>query len=161
MKFNTIAIGFSLVSGLAAAGCGNGVASDPLAATWTNASCFGSSSKPADVASCSVELTFTNDLKIELRADEISLSATATNPGCTTTRIVQGQKWSTDHAADTFTVTGTGAATMQRSSCVNKSDDQPAVATTDIAIPLGDTTYAISGSTLTVSTGGLKGTYTR
>jgi azurin len=161
MNFNKIALGFSLVSGLALAGCGNGVSDDPLAGTWSNNECFGSASEPADIESCSSELTFTNELDVELRADWISLAATATHPGCTTTKRVTGQQWSAEHAADTFTVTGNGAATMERTDCVNKDDDIAAATTTDISIPSGDTKYAISGDTLTVQSGSLKGTYTR
>jgi hypothetical protein len=36
-----------------------------------------------------------------------------------------------------------------------------ATATTDITIPKGDTTYTLSGDTLSVNSGALKGTYTR
>jgi hypothetical protein len=160
MKFNMIITGLFLLAGLA--GCdGNGVASDPLAATWSNKSCFGSSSKPADIDSCSTTLTFGDDLSIMLEARWISLAATATTPGCTTLKMVQGQTWSTDHGANTFTVSGKGDATMERTSCVNAADNHVASPTTDIAIPLGDTSYEINANTLTVSSGALGGTYTR
>lgn len=160
MKFNKIALGFSFVSGLAMVGCGNGVDDDPLAGTWSNTNCFGES-KPADIESCNTELTFTNDLDIELRATWISLAATATNPGCTTTMMVTGQQWSAEHAADTFTVTGKGESTKERTECVNEEDNLEATATSDISIPDGDTEYTISGDTLTVKSGALAGTYSR
>jgi len=159
MKLQMIAIGTLLAASLA--GCGNGVTSDPLAGTWSNQSCFGTSSKPADIESCSIALTFSEDLSIMLEARWISLAATATNPGCTTTRMVVGQTWSADHGADTFTVSGTGEATTARTDCVNDVDNQEAVATKEIGIPLGDTDYEINGDTLTVSSGALAGKYTR
>jgi len=156
-----IVIGFSLAAGLAITGCGNGVADDPLAGTWSNKDCFGSSSTPADVESCSTALMFTNDLDVQLTASWISRSATKTNPGCTTTRVVTGQQWTTDHGTGTFTVTGAGTATMERSHCVNSVDNVAATETTDISIPTGDTDYTISGNTLAVQSGPLKGTYKR
>jgi hypothetical protein len=161
MNLDKIAFGFSLVSLLAMAGCGNGVADDPLAGAWSNTSCFGSATKPVDIESCSSELTFSNDLEIQLKAEWISLAATAMHPGCTTTKVVTGQRWSAEHANDTFTVTGKGAATVARAYCVNTEDDLNATATTDIGIPDGDTTYTITGDTLTVQSGSLKGVYTR
>ncbi len=161
MNFDKIALGFSLVSLLATAGCGNGVSDDPLAGTWSNTSCYGSSSKPADIESCKTEMTFGDDLTVELRAEWISLSATATNPGCSTLKVVTGQTWSTEHEADTFTVSGDGKATMERTNCVNDADNLEASDTTDISIPGGDTTYTLSGDTLYVKSGSLEGTYTR
>jgi hypothetical protein len=145
----------------AIAGCGTDAADDPLAGTWSNDTCFGTSSKPADVESCTTELSFSNDLDVELEATWISLAATATYPGCTTTKLVTGQQWSTDHAKDTFTVDGGGESTVERSNCVNSEDDLSSTATTDISIPSGATTYTLSGDTLTVQSGTLKGVYTR
>lgn len=161
MNLHSIAAASSMLALLALQGCGNGVADDPLTGTWTNTTCFGTDSTPADVASCTVTLTFSDGLDIQLQATWISLAATATNPGCTTTRLVQGQTWSADHEENTFTVSGDGEATLERSDCVNAEDNQAASATTDIAIPSGDTTYSISGDTLTVTTGALQGTYSR
>ncbi|HRI70117.1 MAG TPA: hypothetical protein PK156_38065 [Polyangium sp.] len=163
MKLNQFAIGLSFVSLFAIAGCGTDAASDPLAGTWSNDKCFGTSSKPADVESCTTELSFSDGLDIELEATWVSLAATATNPGCTTTKVVTGQEWSTDHAKDTFTVAGTGTSTIERSKCVNDEDNLDAVATSDIEIPSGATTYMLGDNddTLTVQTGSLKGVYTR
>lgn len=161
MNFDKIALGFLFVPALAVAGCGNGVEDDPLVGNWSNTECFGSSSMPADVESCRTELSFTNDLDVQLRAEWISLSATAVHPGCTTTKLVSGQQWSTEHAAATFTVTGSGDAVMERRDCVNDEDNMAATATTDIQIPSGDTEYAISGDTLSVLSGSLEGTYAR
>lgn len=161
MNLNKFALGFSLVSVFAMAGCGNGVADDPLTGTWDNTSCFGSPSKPADIESCTSELTFSNELEIELKATRISLAATAMFPGCTSTKVVTGQQWSAEHAADTFTVTGKGGATLERTDCVNMEDNLNPTATSDISIPSGDTTFVISEDTLTVKSGTLQGTYTR
>jgi hypothetical protein len=161
MKFDKTTIGFSLVSLIAMAGCGNGVEDDPLAGTWSNTDCYGVSSKPADIESCNTELTFGNDLTIELTAERISLAATSITPGCTTTRLVTGQQWSTDHGRDTFTVTGDGAATIERTNCVNEADNMEATATTDVSIPNGDSIYTLSGDTLSVKSGLLAGAYTR
>lgn len=161
MNLNKITLGFSLVSLFAVAGCGNGVDDDPLAGNWSNSSCYGLDSKPADIESCNTELSFGNDLNIELIAERISLAATATTPGCTSTRLVTGQQWSTDHATDTFTVTGNGVSTLERSNCVNDADNMDATDTTDVNIPPGDTTYTLSGDTLSVKSGALAGTYTR
>jgi hypothetical protein len=160
MELNKITIGFSLVSLIAMAGCGNGV-DDPLAGTWSNTDCYGVSSKPADIESCNTELIFGNDLTLELTAERISLAATATTPGCTTTRLITGQKWSTDHARDTFTVTGDGATTIERTNCVNETDNMDAVDTTDVSISDGAATYTLSDNTLSVKSGSLTGTYIR
>jgi azurin len=161
MNFNKIALGFSLLSGLAMAGCDKRVEDDPLAGTWSNTECFGSSSMPADIESCSSELTFTNELEVELKAEWTSRAATETHPGCTTIKRVTGQEWSAEHATDTFTVTGNGTATMEREDCVKPEDDVAATATTSISIPNGDTKYTISGDVLSVQSGALKGTYNR
>jgi hypothetical protein len=161
MKLNIITVGFSLVSLLAITACGNGANEDPLVDTWSNTSCHGSDSKPADIESCVTELTFADDLSVELKTEWISRSATAENPGCTTTWLVTGQQWSTDHEAGTFTVSGNGSTTKERSSCVNDADDMDATPTTDISIPDGVTTYALSEDTLSVTSGSLEGTYSR
>jgi len=155
-------LAFSLLASFGLAACGSTDAvDDPLAGTWTNAECFGVSSKPADIESCSTELTFTDALEISLQTEWVSLAATETNPGCTTTRIASGQTWSTSHADGTFTVSGNGSATSERSNCVDPADDSPAASTTDIAIPSGDQDYELSGDTLTITSGALKGVYTR
>jgi hypothetical protein len=161
MNVTKIITGFSLVSLLAMAGCGTSADDDPLAGTWSNSSCYGSTSKPADIESCTTELRFENDLTIELQAEWISLAATSTNPGCTTTKLVTGQQWSTDHERDTFTVTGGAEATMERTGCVNETDNMEPAATSDISIPTGETTYTLNGDTLTLQLGSLSGTYTR
>lgn len=161
MKLNELALGLSLVSLFAIAGCGSDAADDPLAGTWSNSSCFGTSSKPADVESCKTEVTFTNDLNVDLEAEWVSLAATAMYPGCTTTKLVTGQQWSTDHAKDTFTVMGKASATVERKNCVNSTDNLSAASTTDITIPSGDTKYTLSGDKLTIESGSLKGAYTR
>ena len=161
MKLNKLALGLSLVSLIAIAGCGSDAANDPLAGTWSNTSCYGTSTKPADVESCKTELTFSNDLNVNLKAEWVSLAATAMYPGCTTTKAATGQQWSADHAKDTFTVMGKASATMERTNCVNATDDLSPAATTDLSIPSGDTTYTLSGDTLTVQSGSLKGAYTR
>ncbi len=161
MKLNQFALGLSLVSLFAIAGCGTDAASDPLTGTWSNDKCFGTASKPADIESCMTELSFTSELDIELEATWVSLAATATHPGCTTVKAVTGQQWSTDHAEDTFTVDGTGKSTIERTKCVNAADNLAVSATTEISIPSGDTTYTLNGDTLTVSSGTLKGVYSR
>jgi hypothetical protein len=114
-----------------------------------------------DIESCATELTFTSDLEIALEARWVSLAATEINPGCTTTRLVTGQKWFTSQADGTFTVTGDSAATLERSNCVDTADDLPQEETMDIAIPSGEQNYSISGDTLTISSGELQGVYTR
>jgi hypothetical protein len=161
MKLSILNVALSLVSLLTITACGNGVDDDPLAGTWSNSGCFGAASKPADIESCNTELSFGNDLSIELKTETISLAATATNPGCTTTRLVTGQQWSTDHAEDTFTVTGSGTTTLERTNCVNDADNMPPTATTEINIPDGDTTYTLAEDTLSIMSGSLNGTYTR
>lgn len=156
---NKLLIALSCVSFLAIAGCSVSAADDPLTGNWKNTECFGLASKPADIDSCSTELDFTVDLDVKLIAKEVSLAATATHPGCTTTKIASGQKWSTD--STTVAITGSSAATLQRASCVNETDNQAATTTTDISIPAGDSPYTISGNTLTIASGALKGIYTR
>lgn len=141
--------------------CGNGVEDDPLAGSWSNTQCFGQTSTPADIESCKTTVTFSDDLELTLQIDWISRSATAVTPGCTTTRIVTGQEWSTEHDVDTFTLTGKPNATVARSHCVNADDDAAAKPTTEITIPNGDSQYTLSGDTLTIASGTLAGVYTR
>ncbi len=142
---------------LALPACGGG--DDPLSGSWSNTSCFGSSTTPPEVEKCTTTLNFTTDLDIELRAEWLSLPATATTPGCTTTKEVTGQTWSTDSAA--FTVSGSGTATIERTGCVNDTDNLGSAPTTGIAIPAGDTRYEISNDTLTILSGTLAGAYTK
>ena len=160
MTFTQLTLSLSLGSMLALVGCG-GSTPDPMSGTWSNATCFGSSVTPPDIEKCAVALTFTDELDVELKADWMSLAATATYPGCTTTRRVTGQRWSTEHATDseTLTVTGSGKATIERSGCVNMGDNLAATNTSDISIPAGDTEYQISDDTLTILSGNLSGTY--
>ena len=146
---------------LSLAGCGG--SSDPLAGTWSNPTCYGSDTTPADIEECSVALTFTDALAIELQADWLSLPATANYPGCTTTELVTGQTWSTEAGkdSDTLTVSGAGTSTVERNGCVNDSDNMDPTATSEISIPNGDIEYQISGNTLTIIDSTLAGTYER
>jgi hypothetical protein len=161
MNIRQIALGFSLLSASAMLGCGNGVEDDPLAGEWSNDKCFGSASKPADVESCAVALSLTDALEVELDATWISLAATETNPGCTTTRSVTGQVWSADHATNTMTVSGKGVSTLGRTDCVIEEDNLEAEETTDISLIAGEAVYEINSDSLTILSGSLKGTYTR
>ena len=70
-----------------------------------------------------------------------------------------GQQWSTD--STTFTVTGSGTSTIERTKCVNETDNMAAAPTSDIAIPSGGTRYEISNGTLTILSGDLSGSYTK
>jgi hypothetical protein len=150
-----MALGLSVAMLLAVAGCGG---EDPLTGTWSNSTCFGSASTPAGIKSCTTALTFTTDLAFSLKAEQFSEPATAMAPGCTTTRLVEGQTWSTD--GDTYTLAGTGKPTMARSSCVNATDEFKAVATTDVAVPTGGSAYVITANSLSITSGPLAGTYT-
>lgn len=163
MNLHPVAIGFSLLSMFSVLGCEQGdiASDDPLAGTWSNDACFGSSTMPEDVESCSTEITLANDLDVELKAEQLSLAATAMNPGCTTTRRITGQKWSTNHETDTLTITGRGNATIERSGCVKAEDNLEAEPTSDIALRPGDMRYELDGDTLSVLSGSLSGTYTR
>lgn len=156
-------LGLSFGAVLSLAGCGGSGPDDPLTGTWSNKACYGAESTPSDIAECGVELTFTDDLEIELKADWVSLPATSTHPRCTTTKRVTGQRWSTRQEADSqiLTVTGSGTATIERADCVNTEDDLTAEPTSDISIPSGDAKYQITGGKLTILAGGLAGTYTR
>jgi hypothetical protein len=160
MMLPRMVLGLSL-GALALSGCGSAAGTDPLTGTWSNATCFGTTSTPADIESCSVALSFGADLNVELTATWISMPATAMYPGCTTTKLVTGQQWSTDDVMPTSTldVTGTGASTVQRTGCVNGSDDLSATPTSDISIPSGDTRYQIVDGKLTVLSGDIAGTY--
>lgn len=158
MKLTKMALGLSLGFVFAVTGCAGG-GDDPLTGTWKNKACFGSESAPADIKECTVTLTFTDDLDIELAAEWMSRPATLTNPGCTTTKRVTGQQWSTD--SETLAVTGSGHSTIERANCVNMEDNMMAKATTEISIPSGDTKYQISNNQLTILSRGLAGTYTR
>jgi hypothetical protein len=156
MMFNRITLGLSLVLGLAVVGCGG---DDPLTGTWTNTTCYGSTSLPDGIESCTTALTFSADLAFALEAKQFSEPATVVNPGCTTLRAVKAQTWSTD--GDTFSLAGTGTATMERSSCVTPTDESQPAATSDISIPKGSSAYTIAGDALTIASGSLAGTYKR
>jgi hypothetical protein len=165
MKLTQMALGLSLgcLAVLAGAGCGGSGPDDPLTGTWRNTTCFGSSSTPPDIAKCTVALTFTDDLDVELTAEWMSLPATSMYPRCTTTRRVTGQQWSTKHAStsETLAVTGNGTSTIERADCINEEDNMTAKPTEDISIPSGDTKYQISNGKLTILSGDLAGTYAR
>jgi hypothetical protein len=156
MILNRMALGLSAAMVLAVTGCGG---EDPLTGTWTNNSCFGSATKPAGVEECKTSLTFSDDLTFSLKSEEEAMPATATAPGCTTTREIKGQSWSTD--GKTFTLVGTGKATIERSNCVNETDEFQAAPTPDMKMPTGSATYTIVDESLTIESGLLKGTYTR
>src|SRR5580698_6334395 len=99
-------LGLSLGGALALTGC-NGIGggtTDPLTGTWSNATCFGSTSTPSSIASCSVSLAFTADLDVSLTATCLSMAETAMYPGFTTTKQVTGQQWSINDAMPTETL---------------------------------------------------------
>ncbi|MEO5729528.1 MAG: hypothetical protein ABI134_02135 [Byssovorax sp.] len=156
MILNRMALGLSAAMVIAVTGCGG---EDPLTGTWSNDSCYGSTSKPAGVEECKTSLTFSEDLTFSLKSEEKAMPATATAPGCTTTREIEGQRWSTD--GKTLTLEGAGKATVERSSCVNDKDEFQAGPTPDMKIPTGSAKYTIVDDSLTVETGLLKGTYAR
>jgi hypothetical protein len=156
MSLNRMALGLSVTMMLIGAGCGG---DDPLTSTWSNTTCFGSATMPEGIKDCKTTLTFNADLTFSLQAQQFSEPATATNPGCTTTRLIEGQTWSTDGTS--FTLASTGKATMERTSCVNATDENKPVATTDIAVPTGRAEYVITDTSLTIASGALKGTYTQ
>lgn len=137
-------------------GCGG---DDPLTGTWSNSECYGSKALPEGIKSCSMEVTFNADLTFSLKTEQLSEPATAVAPGCTTTRLVAGQTWSTD--GSTYDLAGTGKATLERSSCVNNTDELKAAPTTDITIPTGRSGYTITDTSLTIASGALAGTYTK
>lgn len=161
MNRNGITIGLSFLSLLAIAACGSAASDDPLADTWSSTSCYGASSKPADVESCYTELTLGDDLTVELKTEQLSLAATSSNPGCTTTWLITGQQWSTDHVSETLTLKGKGATTVERAGCIHEADDKEAAATSDLSIAEGSGTYTINEDSLAIESGPLKGTYTR
>jgi hypothetical protein len=157
-----MALASSFVALFALAGCGSTSAPvDPLTGAWSNATCFGSTSTPSDIASCKVTLDFTASLDVSLTATWLYMPATATYPGCTTTKLVTGQQWSTRSGVDMeiLTVTGAGSATTERTGCVNATDDLMATPTTDISIGSGDTGYQLGNGVLTVLTNDIAGTY--
>ena len=156
MILNRMALGLSVAMVLAAAGCGG---KDPLTGTWSNDSCYGSTTTPEGVKSCKTSLMFNDDLTFSIKAEELAMPATATAPGCTTTREITGQTWSTD--ARTFTIAGTGKATVERSGCVNDKDEFKAAPAADMNIPSGTAPYTLVDKSLTIESGPLKGTYTR
>jgi hypothetical protein len=155
----------SLVALFALAGCGSTTtaAVDPLTGTWSNTTCFGTTSTPPDISSCTVSLAFTASLDVSLTATWLSMPATAVYPGCTTTQEVTGQRWSTRSGAgrEILTVTGTGSATTARTGCVNMTDDLMATPTTEISIGSGDTGYQIENGVLTVLSNDIAGTYSQ
>lgn len=163
MSLHSTPTGLSILVTLSVLGCQQSsvATEDPLTGTWGSDACFGSSTTPEDVERCSVELVFASELDFSLRAEWISLAATARDPGCTTVRQVTGQKWSTNHDTSTLTLTGSGQATLERSSCVNPEDNLEPTATSDIEVRPGNMRYEISDDTLRVLAGSLEGSYTR
>ena len=81
-------------------------------------------------------ITLADDLSFSVKAEELSMPATAAAPGCITTRVVTGQTWSTD--SSTFVLNGTPKATIERSSCVNNRDELKVGPTTDMDMPIGE-----------------------
>lgn len=156
MILNRMALGLSAAVALSVIGCGG---EDPLTGTWSNDSCYGTSGKPEGIEKCKTSLTFKDDLTFSIKAEQFSMPATATAPGCTTTSEITGQRWSTDSTA--FTLEGTPQATLARSSCVNERDEFKASAAPDVDMPGGSANYTIVDKSLTIESGPLKGTYTR
>src|SRR5512132_341140 len=148
MFLNRMTLGLSFAMVLAGVGCGG---DDPLTGSWSNDSCFGVKTMPEGVKSCRTSLTFTNELTFELKAEQVSEPATAMAPGCTTPRLITGQTWSTDGTS--FTLEGPGKATMERTSCVNATDELKAAPTSDIAIPTDRSGYVITDNSLTIASG--------
>lgn len=180
MKHQGLYVGLSLLSALAfsaLAGCdqdtttetssdtdtdaNRGASPDPLTGDWKGENCFGSAQKPSEVESCSITLSFSKDLDFSMEAAWVNLAATQEYPGCTTTKRVTGQKWSTDHDKDTIHITGTSHATMERAKCVDPKDEVQTSSTDDISVPAGDYHYSIDGTTLNIDSGPLKGVYAR
>lgn len=165
MILRRIAIGSSLLASLAMAGCagekGDGMNDDPLVGNWSNDTCYGSEMVPEGIESCSTELNLKDDLEVELVTEEVSLPATEKLPGCTTTRRITGQRWSTDHATNTLTITGTGNATLERKGCVHEEDNRAAEPTGDIELRPGKMKYELRGDSLKILDGSLAGTYSR
>src|SRR5205814_1537261 len=114
---------------LAAAGC-NGP-NDALTGTWTNSSCFGTATMPADIQTCSTSLAFSRDLDLVIRDVRQSQPATANYPRCTSTRTISGQQYSTSNnggASGTLTLAGDSTSTLERAGCANDSDNSAPVA---------------------------------
>lgn len=162
MQLNSTSIlSLALTTMLSLSGCGQD--SDPLVGSWSNGTCYGTDAIPEGIEECSVTLTFTDALDIELTAEWLSMPATADFPGCTTTETVTGQTWSTESgdATETLTVSGSGSAALERTGCVNEADNVSPTSTTGISIPNGEAKYEISGTTLTVLDTSLEGAYER
>lgn len=137
----------------------SGATPDPLTGDWSGDICFGAAQKPDDVESCKTTLSFNKDLTFSVQAEWVNRAATATFPGCTTTKRLSGQKWSTDHETDTLTITGESHATMERAKCVNEKDNLQATAATDITVRAGEYQYSIDDGKLNIESGPLRGTY--
>jgi len=142
---------------------GTGATPDPLTGDWGSDICFGSAQKPADVESCKTTLSFSKDLDFTLEAEWVNLAATPEYPGCTTKKRVTGQKWATDHATNTLTLSGESRATMERTKCVNEKDNLQTAPTQDIAVAAGKYKYSVDddGDTLNIDSGPLRGAYKR
>lgn len=162
MNCHRIGPGLLLGAALAVTGCKDRVPDDPLMGTWHNTTCFGTPLTPPDIARCTLALTFRTDLGIDLKAEWVSLPATSMHPGCITTRRVTGQNWSTKHAtadSESLTVTGTGAATIERTDCLHMENNLKASPTSDISIASSTAQYQISDDMLIIPSGDLAGTY--
>ncbi len=146
-----------------AAGCATNGADDPLTGTWSNTSCFGSTTMPMDIQSCSMAITFGADLSITLVDSRQSLPATAVYPRCTAIRRVTGQRFSTARGAQgmTFSVSSGGSSTLERTGCAIESDNRAPTPDSVTSIPVGLTPYQLSGETLTIAGGSLAGVYAR
>ena len=141
-------------------GCGGKGPDDPITATWANDTCFGDTSKPADIQSCKTSIRFDADLSVTLINSRLSLPATAVNPRCNTNRLVTGMKYSTN-SMGTLTLTGTSMSTLERKDCANAADNQAPMADTRDSLTAGTLSYTIKDKTLSITSGPLLGDYTR
>ena len=149
---------------LATAGCTINGPNDALTGTWTNTSCYGSPTMPADIQSCSTSVEFGADLSVTVVDSRQAQPATAMYPRCTITRRATGQQYSTSNGTGslmTVTITGQSTSTIERTGCANATDNAAPAADTFNPIPAGVAPYQISTNMLTISAGSLAGSYTR
>lgn len=145
---------------LLAAACGGNGPDDPLTGSWSNATCFGDTSQPADIQSCKLTISLERDLTVIVKDSRQSLPATAVNPRCTAIRTMTGLRYSTN-SAGTLTFTGTTSSTLVRKDCANMADNLAETADTRDSVSAGSTGYSITDTTLSVSSGQLSGDYLR
>jgi hypothetical protein len=138
-----------LLATLALAGCGG----DPLVGTWRSTS-FPGGMRPEWITSYQSEITFNSNMTASGVTTTVYAASSPVHPGCTEIRRSTGSTWMTSTSGSTMTLTigGTSTDTVERTGCVNASENQtPMTNTTTSESRISGLTYTIMGNVLTLT----------